>query len=383
MKIAQITTSINGGAGLAAKRLSQALTHVGLDSRVVTQRSEVNETSVKSKIVTVLQDRFVQSGPELVTTFSKTLINQDVLSSFEIIHFHGTYNLINTKDLIELSKVRKVVLTLHDQRMITGGCHYSKDCYQFRSSCEKCPQARMPFQYFVHKERERTKALLRSRNLHIVSPSNWLAQLATSTSGLGNPVKVIHNPVPELDFPVMVNEDVRIARNQGKYIIGFVSAHLNNPFKGTQDLIQAFRRLPTEVLKQVHLVIVGKGEVPHGLDFIAKTVISNFDEDTQSNPYKLMDLLVVPSREDNSPNVIGEALMSNVKILGSLSGGIPEILELFGCPVVDTTDPAKFAEKLIMEINQKQIENYYPLARETFGYESIGNQMSEFYESCL
>ena len=96
-----------------------------------------------------------------------------------------------------------------------------------------------------------------------------------------------------------------------------------------------------------------------------------------------MDLLVVPSREDNSPNVIGEALMSNVKVLGSLSGGIPEILELFGCPVVDTTDPAKFAEKLIMEINQRQIENYYPLARETFGYKSIGIQMSEFYESCL
>jgi glycosyltransferase involved in cell wall biosynthesis len=43
----------------------------------------------------------------------------------------------------------------------------------------------------------------------------------------------------------------------------------------------------------------------------------------------VMDVLIVPSTHDNLPNVMGEALMSGVGLIGSNVGGIPEIVKSF------------------------------------------------------
>ena len=48
------------------------------------------------------------------------------------------------------------------------------------------------------------------------------------------------------------------------------------------------------------------------------------------NPIKILkdcDLLAVPSLADSCPNTVMEALYTNVPVIGSRTGGIPEILE--------------------------------------------------------
>ncbi len=57
-----------------------------------------------------------------------------------------------------------------------------------------------------------------------------------------------------------------------------------------------------------------------------------------SNIYSAIDILAVPSSQDNSPNVIAEALCNNVKIIGSSFGGIPELLQQFNQSIVDVND---------------------------------------------
>jgi glycosyltransferase involved in cell wall biosynthesis len=50
------------------------------------------------------------------------------------------------------------------------------------------------------------------------------------------------------------------------------------------------------------------------------------DFDNQKDFWQSIDVLLVPSRADNSPNVIHEAKLWGVPVISSSVGGIPEIL---------------------------------------------------------
>ena len=383
MKIAQITTTVNGGAGLAAARLNEALNLVGANSEVVSQRNKRGQTSLQSKLTTVFQRQFVQSGQKLVTTFSRTELNLKSLEVFDVLHFHATYNLINSKDLIKFAESRKIFLTMHDLRTFTGGCHVADSCHQHEVLCGKCPQVNSLFRKFVVVEKLNSNYLINHKNVHLISPSNWLAGLARSSISSGNQIEVIRNPIPINNEPALSLRNLNENPQQRKFVIGFISAFVDNPGKGLSDLVSACQLLPTSVKKRVHLLIIGKGKLSIDNDLIGYTHIKEFNSQSQFNPYKAMNLLVVPSRNDNSPNVIGEALSSNTKVLGSNVGGIPELLELFGCPVVDTRNPRIFSKMLQEEVLNVDRQEYSGKAQELIGYKTIGTQMMNYYENIL
>jgi glycosyltransferase involved in cell wall biosynthesis len=383
MKIAQLTTTTSGGAGIAAVRLSSALAKAGADSSLISQRSKNESTSIASKVATAFQSKVVQSGPNLVTTFSMTQIELDKLEYFDVLHFHSTYNLINSRSLFNLAATKKIVLTLHDQRAFTGGCHYSQDCIQFENSCSACPQVKRPFRKCVSFEKTRMDKLINLKNVHVVAPSFWLTQMANKIVKQGNRVQTIRNPIPKNEYPSLELVAQNKTCQENTFVIGFVAAQINNPVKGFMDLVQALKYLPAELKSRVHLLVIGKGRLPKELDEVKVTQIQNFQRGSEINPYGAMNLLIVPSREDNSPNVIGEALMSNVRVLGSSVGGVPELLRLFECPIVDTTDTRKFSKSILDEILRPRINNYSKLAEKVFGYEVIAQEMLKFYQSCI
>ena len=178
MKVAQITTTLEGGAGIAAIRLSEALNSVGVNSEIVSQRGIESKTNITSKITTLLQSSLVQSDTSLVTTFSRTTIKDEQLVAFDLLHFHSIYNLIGVQKIALLAESKPIFITLHDQRLLTGGCHYSGSCMNFTSSCSRCPQVRKIFWSFVEKEKVLVNNLLKNPQIHFVSPSNWLAEMA-------------------------------------------------------------------------------------------------------------------------------------------------------------------------------------------------------------
>ena len=97
-----------------------------------------------------------------------------------------------------------------------------------------------------------------------------------------------------------------------------------------------------------------------------------------------MDLLAVPSRQDNSPNVIGEAFMSGVRVLGSQVGGIPELVRDFDCLAINTTDPSVFASHILHELEREYLRKELAVrANEVFGYKKIGSNLKKLYEEVL
>ena len=93
------------------------------------------------------------------------------------------------------------------------------------------------------------------------------------------------------------------------------------------------------------------------------------------------DILIVPSLSDNSPNVIGEALMSGLLVSGSNIGGIAEVLNEMGFPLFEAKDAKGLAEIVITFDHTYNHELIRTKAQSILGYSVIANKMKEIYSS--
>jgi glycosyltransferase involved in cell wall biosynthesis len=384
-KVAQVTTTLQGGAGIAAVRLNDALISQSVDSQIVSSENGSNPSkTLFSKALTVFQSKVLQSNEGLVTTLSLNRLEKSVLSEFDILHFHSIYNLMSTEKILELSETKTIFVTLHDQRMITGGCHYSGKCKGYLNDCQSCPQARRLFWSLVQNEKSRITQLLTKRNVHYISPSTWLAENALElVKGIAQDrVQVVRNPIPEFkqksNNPTRAQFDIK----NDEFVVGFVSVHLNNPLKGLKDLVSALEYLPANLKDRTRLLLIGSGKVDWIPREIRKTIVSKWVP-SSITIYSLMNVLVVPSLQENSPNVIGEALMSGTPTIGSSVGGIPELLNGFGLPTFEAGNHREIADAIIsvskLAIDKALISN----AVLQFGYSAIGQRIKNLYERAL
>ena len=140
MKVLHLTTSLSGGAGIASARVNNALNLIGVDSTILSRNSFIDHSKLSSiqtlfsSANTLLQSKVLQNSNDLVTPLSVNIIdrNANILNSADLIHVHSYYNFLNTSLLKFLVAMRKpIFFTLHDQRLFTGGCHYSRDCNNY------------------------------------------------------------------------------------------------------------------------------------------------------------------------------------------------------------------------------------------------------------
>jgi glycosyltransferase involved in cell wall biosynthesis len=396
MKILQLATSLQGGAGSAAVRMNHALNMVGEKSTIISReeilsfnKSETESLKMRfpkkfqSSTNTLMQSKLIQRNRDLVTPLSVSNLNiQDrIFHEAEVIHIHAFYNFLSLsslKSIIELGK--PTLFTLHDQRLFTGGCHYSRDCVNFERTCSKCPQTRKLFGNVIENAFSKQKKLFESaNNVELVAPSYWLADLA-KRSGVSRDLTthVLRNPIPriyfETPFPSQVKEEEAIR-------IAFVSTNLHNPYKDLTVFVKAVNEFLQISSRRVCVVLVGHGFIPK---FVPWVEIESTHPNTDSEMAELLttiDLLIVPSNQDNSPSVIGEALAAGVSVIGSDAGGIPEILNDFGMPIFPVGD----ASQLGIMINNWRAtaprEKIRKKAQKYFGEEKLAQDLVGIYKN--
>jgi glycosyltransferase involved in cell wall biosynthesis len=400
VKVLQLATSINGGAGIAALRLHKSIIRVGVESSFLTNNQTDDmcppgmlrdsfKERVTSSTVTFLQTTLVQKKEELTTPVSINRVNVEkvVEGNFDVYHIHAFYNLLNTHSILRLAATGvPTFFTLHDQRMFTGGCHYSGNCKNYESICKNCPQVNPSFDYLVKTEFNSKTDLSQLKNIHLISPSFWLANLAGESSIFKNQQKhVVNNPIPTI-FQTSAVDDWR-ARNgisSSTILVGFAAAYLSNPYKGLkifQSALNAMRE--TLIARKIVVVFIGKGELTELSDLVPRIQIEANSDTEMATIFSSLDALVVPSTQDNSPNVVGEALMSGVQVIGSEIGGIPEMLgsgmgKIF--PVGDVSALQKIIASLTRNLNREQIRSR---AVEIYSEEKIGRRVKQIYLDSL
>jgi glycosyltransferase involved in cell wall biosynthesis len=391
VKILHLATSIEGGAGRAALRSHSALSRAGVDSTLMYLRGRRNQyeqnlikyipsktQNLQSRALTLFQAKFVQNSKELITTFSLDMFHAhpEFLDGFDVVHLHSMYNFVGDKTLSLLAtKDVGVVVTMHDMRLATGGCHYSRTCKGYETSCSACPLTRNTFHQSVSASKIRRRETLNTlRNLTVITPSTWLEAKVRELPDFRNAEIIsVNNPIPDVYF---IPRKLSTSRT---YKIGFISAELSNPYKGLDRLIETLNMIAPDFHEKIEVIFMGKGEVSNldsRIKFTART--SSKDQDVKDF-YDELDLLCVPSSEDNSPSVISEAISAGVPVIGSRVGGITNLLELFEMHIVDLESPDSLSDAITMSIanNRKRIN--HSLAIEMFAYESYARKLKNIY----
>jgi glycosyltransferase involved in cell wall biosynthesis len=393
MKVAHLATSLHGGAGIAAYRIHESLILSGVDSTIFAlsapaeYQNKPGVTVIKrnftkrnlSSAVTAFQSFAVQKTENLFTPFSihQSSLKEIIDSNFDILHLHNTYNLSNWRELNCHIGRASLVITLHDMRNFTGGCHHSNDCQKYiNQNCSNCPQAKLGFKQIVQssfqKSVKRTNEFAR---VSLVAPSQWI--LDKARDGLmwkNREISLIRNPIPDLE------DYIKPVQKGSRNKIGFISPELANPFKGIDVLIAALRKLPQDWWKSNEVIIVGNGMVPEFGPPAKITRLEKMSPKKLVDIYDELDYLVIPSRQDNFPNVIGEATLRGVNLILSSAGGLNEAAQIFDFPKFQSGDSDNLVKCLL---NLQKIERGLVVerAKEIFCYARAATAYKKLYTS--
>lgn len=250
----------------------------------------------------------------------------------DLIHIHNLHNCyINLPMLFDYIKKnnKKVVWTLHDCWSFTGQCPYftAVGCEKWKTGCHDCEQInRYPSCSVDRTDKmwNRKKEWFTGvQNLTIVTPSQWLADLAKQSFLKDYPVKVINNGI-DLDVFKPTESDFRTKHNleDKKIILGVASVW--EVRKGLDVFIELSKRLDD----RYKIVLVGTNDevdkkLPEGIISIHRT--SNQKE--LAELYTAADVFFIPTREDNFPTVNMESLACGTPVLTFNTGGSPEMVD--------------------------------------------------------
>ena len=397
MKILHLSTTTSGGAGIAARRLNKSLNYIGEKSILVTSSKDgsdvlENERILKrslirkllSKSLTVSQSYLMQRSSNLVTPLSINTISikeiRDV--SPDVIHIHNFYNLLNPNGFKAILDINvPVFITLHDERILTGGCHCTLDCQKFQNVCASCPQTKIIFQNSVTNNQLRMRKILSNQEkVTLVCPSEWIykqAQLSNLTRNLD--ARVIHNPI-DLNWLEDASLNNRNLSIRESYVITFVAQDLNNPYKGLDTILRCIEE-NKELFKKEKIAFrfVGSGRKIAIGEVNIEQILPIGNEEMRKI-YSESDLLLVPSLSDNSPNVIFEALMCGTPFICSNRAGLPEIANKTGMLTFNYGDTTALLEAILRQkMRTNNPENLRDFAKSLVGPKTVATQMRDLY----
>jgi glycosyltransferase involved in cell wall biosynthesis len=303
-----------------------------------------------------------------------------------LVHLHWVNaGLLGMEELSRLTC--PIVWTLHDAWAFTGGCHYTRDCVGFMGYCGRCPQLGSQSENDYSQRLMRKKAqVFKKLDITVVTPSRWLAEMAKQSSLFaGRRIEVIPNG---LDTNVFTPVDRAAARERlgiplDKPIVLFGAHSVTEKRKGWDLLRDAL----SHQKQPCTLLVFGEGKVfvehaPH----ITVCQLGSFSDDARlALIYSSADVFVCPSREDNLPNTVAEALSCGTPCAAFAINGFPDMIEHqrtgWLAKPFDSVDLAEGISWLIRYPDQEQLRR---AAREKavsdYSMGVMGDRYMELYE---
>lgn len=361
MKVTHLNTYTEGGAAEASLRLHVALLNAKLESKFIALykarctvkevfdfRKELNEitywfTKFKNKQRTLSTKRISNAAGEWyseINTVWKAEMHSAVASA-EIIHLHWVSGFVDIPSFFQ--KDLKIVWTLHDHFLFSGGFHYPPPI-----------QGALPDSK-LNEQKQLVKKIVDAHPIDIVCPSEHLKQLA-QTSGILDKCRfhVIKNPIDTTVFRLLSKSDCQKKLNipSNKKVLFFLADHIDYVRKGFPLLEKALSLLEQEVT----LIVAGRGKLPNA---IGKATVKHFglvkDKTLLSELYNACDVLVNPSLNDISSNTVIEAMACGRPAVTFDSGGIPELMSDVNGIIASDKTPEALA-KAITQALQKTFD---------------------------
>lgn len=353
-KILHISTSDKGGAATACLRLHIGMLKMGISSKmlVLDKHSHSNPeiyqfweyknyrkigkayNFFKRHILPYLNERKLKGKPQEyeIFTFPNSLFDITIHPLYEeadIIHIHFVADFLNWNTFFRKNK-KPIIWTLHDMNPFTGGCHYSAGCKKFTEDCSNCPQLKNAKNDNLSKRiLEQKQRLIKLQNdLKVISPSNWLKQLAEESLVFKN-TKIFQIP-HGVDKNIFKPHNRKFARElfglpNDKFILLFAPDDFQRKNKGMDFIPDILKKLIQK--DELLLCLVGKNTNLYNLDFpntLKLGYINN--EQMMGLAYSAADLTLVPSREEAFSLTSLESLACGTPVIAFKSTGPDDII---------------------------------------------------------
>lgn len=363
MQIDHFSTFPHGGAGTAARRLHERLVERGVQSRFWYWRDQnqqhLDESFVqlqfpqkprsplgqwihhqwdkrRKRFICRQYDRHVAERPGKHELFSiPWALNPTELdlaqTRADVIHLHWISFFVDYPGFFgSLPDTLPIVWSLHDMNPLTGGCHYSDGCSRFTVGCGNCPQVASPRAHDVswHAFRAKHRAL-RGKRIHIVTPNDWLRDLARNSSVFPEHTQ-FHKIRLGLDENAFRPLNTKLARRQldlplDAPVIAFGAEDIGNWRKGFHHLTAALAKVKA-ANPEARCIVFGNGRFDDSLQSLPPIQhLGYLSSDEQLRAlYSAADVFVLPSREDNQPQTGLESMACGTPVVAFQAGGIPE-----------------------------------------------------------
>ncbi len=350
MKVLHIATMDHGGAGIAARRIHEALLQQGVESHVLcrfkrSSAPDVTAAQPDMGLYRPSRNPLVRSAERILrrrgkclteveryerqmqtldrrygAAFTMPLSNFDLaqhplVQQADVIHLHWVENFVDYPTFFAHVK-KPIVWTFHDENIAFGGFHYSDEAQRLKEpfACLEEPFARI-----------KSRALAAASDIHMVALCQPMARFYRDHS-LANrfPVEIIHNGIRPDDFQVL---DRRFCRQvlgvpEENRVVCFCASEINEHRKGLANLVAALEQLN---IPNLTLLCIGEGQLPESeVHTVGTGAIAN--PRFLSMAYSASDILVMSSYEESFAQTPVEAMACGCPVVATPCGIIGELI---------------------------------------------------------
>lgn len=408
MKILHLVAGeLSGGAARGAYWLHLGLLEAGIESKILTN---ARNTLGDKTVLTIINSKPSQIKNSLRAQVDKLIVRpypkrqKNIFSGglagynfknlkeyieADIIHLHWINGgLVNIKDLESINK--PIVWTMRDMWPITGGCHYSMGCTNFKEGCGNCVQLGSNNKNDISKFILERKVKFLPQKTVFVGLSNWLTQQAAESSFLKNKdTRTIFNNINCTDFFPLAKKTAReiLGIQTNKKIILAGSTDSKDFYKGFDKYLSALKSLNPN---KYHLCFFGNLDKsiisPMGFEFTNLGYLH--DSISLRLAYSSADVFVAPSLMDAFGKTLTEAMACGTPVVCFDATGPKDIVtHLHDGYKAEPFRSDSLAEGIAWVTNSPNYEQLCMNARnkvvDTFDYKIIAKQYKDLYHEIL